>query len=346
MAWPGGRIEAWTGARQQLRNRINTEEGYDVIGDVHGQAGLLDGLLQQMGYDRERGYWGHPNRRVIFVGDLIDRGPNQVRTLRAAKDMVDAGSALIVSGNHEFNAIAYATPDPDKPGAFLRPHTPGKNRQHEAFLSEIVFGSDDHTTWTDWFMTLPLWLDLDVLRVVHACWDPAAMEGLSDQVTATNSLTDDLVYLAIQKGTREWGAIEHLLKGPELDLEVLYLDKGGEHRSAARMNWWSSDAKSLADLAYIPPGTTTIDGAPYPLLSNEPIDRPVAPYVDDIPVFYGHYWMPKDETPTKTADSTVCVDYSAGKGGPLAAYRWSVGEELTNDRFVRFSTSGESSPGG
>ncbi len=326
-----------TGAHKLLSQRINNEEGFDVIGDVHGQADLLDGLLQQMGYEQASGCWSHPNRRAIFVGDLIDRGPQQVRTLRTVKAMVDAGSALIVSGNHEFNAIAYATAHPDKPDEFLRPHKECKTRQHEAFLAEVKFGSEDHQTWIDWFMTMPLWLDLDGLRIVHACWDPSAMEVLADQVSSTNCLTDDLVYLATQKGSKEWGAIEHLLKGPELDLEVPYLDKGGERRSAARMNWWSSDATSLADLAYIPPGTTTIDGLPYPPLSSDPIDRPVAPYIDDIPVFYGHYWMPKDETPMKTADSTICVDYSAAKGGPLVAYRWSLGEELSDDRFVHFS---------
>jgi hypothetical protein len=50
------------------------------------------------------------------------------------------------------------------------------------------------------------------------------------------------------------------------------------------------------------------------------------------PVFFGHYWMtgqPSPQSPT-----AVCVDYSAGKGGPLVAYRWDAGEALTTDRFV------------
>ncbi len=317
--------------------RINAEEGFDVIGDVHGQGDLLDGLLHQMGYDNSGGYWKHPLRRVIFVGDLIDRGPKQVRVLQTAKAMTEAGSARVVLGNHEFNAIAYARPNLDETGTFLRPHTSGKTRQHEAFLAEIKFKSDDHKIWIDWFMTLPLWLDLDAIRVVHACWDLVAMDALAELTTDTDCLTDELVLLATRKGTREWSAIEHLLKGPEIDLTIPYLDKSGDLRSAARMNWWSSGADSLRELAYIPPGTTTVDGRPYPPLGDEPVHRPVAAYTDKIPLFYGHYWMPKDETPSRTSEATVCVDYSAAKGGPLVAYRWSDGLDLTDDRFVRFA---------
>ena len=55
--------------------------------------------------------WAHDERQAIFVGDLIDRGPEQIESVRIAQTMVEAGSAQIVLGNHEFNAIAYATPD-------------------------------------------------------------------------------------------------------------------------------------------------------------------------------------------------------------------------------------------
>jgi hypothetical protein len=51
----------------------------------------------------------HPDRQAIFVGDLIDRGPRQVESVEIVRSMVDAGAAQIAMGNHEFNAIAYAT---------------------------------------------------------------------------------------------------------------------------------------------------------------------------------------------------------------------------------------------
>ena len=79
---------------------------YDVIGDVHGHADRLEALLQKMGYSHRAGAWRHPERTAIYVGDLIDRGPHQVRTLEMVRAMIDAGSARATMGNHEFNAIA------------------------------------------------------------------------------------------------------------------------------------------------------------------------------------------------------------------------------------------------
>ena len=82
-------------------------QGYDVIGDVHGHADKLVALLTVMGYEDRDGCWRHPTRQAIFVGDLVDRGPKQLETVSIARSMVASGSALIVAGNHEFNAIAW-----------------------------------------------------------------------------------------------------------------------------------------------------------------------------------------------------------------------------------------------
>jgi hypothetical protein len=95
--------------------------GYDVIGDVHGHAPKLRGLLEALGYRERDGAYEHPERRAVFVGDLIDRGPEQLETLRVARHMVDVGSALIVLGNHEFNAVAWATPNGE--GRWCRDHS-------------------------------------------------------------------------------------------------------------------------------------------------------------------------------------------------------------------------------
>ena len=48
--------------------------GFDIIGDVHGQASKLEALLEGMGYRLKAGAFQHPHRRAIFVGDYIDRG--------------------------------------------------------------------------------------------------------------------------------------------------------------------------------------------------------------------------------------------------------------------------------
>jgi protein phosphatase len=94
--------------RTRLFNDLRHETGpFDVIGDVHGCRAELEQLLTELGYDLERDDAGrpagarHPDRRAIFVGDLVDRGPDTPGVLRLVMGMVAAGTALCVSGNHE-----------------------------------------------------------------------------------------------------------------------------------------------------------------------------------------------------------------------------------------------------
>jgi protein phosphatase len=85
-------------------DRSREEGPFDVIGDIHGCAGELELLLRRLGYGRSssRRAYRHPEgRRVIFLGDLVDRGPHVVRTVRLAMRMVAEGIALCVPGNHE-----------------------------------------------------------------------------------------------------------------------------------------------------------------------------------------------------------------------------------------------------
>ena len=86
------------------------QAGYDIIGDIHGHARTLEALLGRLGYSLFDGVYRHPERKVIFLGDFIDRGPHQRGVIRIVRPMIERGSALAVMGNHEFNAIAYATP--------------------------------------------------------------------------------------------------------------------------------------------------------------------------------------------------------------------------------------------
>ena len=75
---------------------------FDVVGDVHGCGDELEELLALLGYARDPlGVYRHPSRRAVFVGDLVDRGPRVVDVLRTAMDMVAAGAAFAVPGNHD-----------------------------------------------------------------------------------------------------------------------------------------------------------------------------------------------------------------------------------------------------
>ena len=152
---------------------------FDIIGDIHGCHLSLVTLLETLGFTQEDGVYRHPDRQAVFLGDFIDRGPGQCEVLAIVRKMIGSGSALSVMGNHEFNAIAYATPDENNSG-FLRPHTDKNNKQHRAFLEAYA---DDPASYQDaiaWFKTLPLWLDLGDIKVIHACWDNEAIERIKD----------------------------------------------------------------------------------------------------------------------------------------------------------------------
>lgn len=142
----------------------------DVIGDIHGQYDKLVGLLAHLGYRDRGGAWRHPDRSIILVGDLIDRGPKQFSTVDLVRRMVDAGSARCVMGNHELDAILWASADPQRPGKYLRDRrNTGNQQQHEVFLTQVGEDSPLHDEIIAWLKTLPLWLDLRGLRIVHAC---------------------------------------------------------------------------------------------------------------------------------------------------------------------------------
>ena len=92
--------------RQPVWNNKKHETGpFDIIGDVHGCFDELLLLLQQLGYSVERGdrfSVVHPeNRRLVFVGDLVDRGPNSPDVLHLVMDVVGAGQGFCVVGNHD-----------------------------------------------------------------------------------------------------------------------------------------------------------------------------------------------------------------------------------------------------
>jgi hypothetical protein len=316
--------------------------GYDIIGDVHGCASMLVERLTDLGYARRQGVGAylHPDYHAVFVGDLIDRGPQQRETLELVKAMVDAGTASIVMGNHEFNAVAYATELPDSPGRFLRTHSEKNTKQHRAFLDQLT--ESQRNFYVDWFKTLPLWLTLpnpdDAIpggtsaRVVHACWHAESISAVEDACGGNWIRKPDQWILANDRVSELYRAVEVLLKGPEIPVKPYGLegfrDKDGHPREEARLCWWKGDSKRVDELLEhykSDPKAAEIvigdDDAAYSYL-----------YRETVPVFYGHYW--RKDIPEHTDDFTVytaCVDFSAvvsrnasaGTRAPtLVAYRW------------------------
>jgi protein phosphatase len=104
-------VDAATIERQPLWNNRKTEHGpFDIVGDVHGCFDELLELLDRLGcaitVDGDRHVVSPPEgRKLIFVGDLVDRGPGTPQVLRLISAMVDAGQAFCVPGNHDVKLV-------------------------------------------------------------------------------------------------------------------------------------------------------------------------------------------------------------------------------------------------
>jgi hypothetical protein len=291
---------------------------YDLVGDIHGHAHELEQLLKQMGYRPKGKGYAHPDRTLIMIGDLIDRGPQQQRVVEIARAMMESGDAIVLMGNHEFNAICYATLN--ESGGYVRPHIDKNTRQHQVFLEAFPFGSQCHEEVIGFFKQLPLWLELDELRAIHACWHDPSMEVLAPWVDDNNRLHNDQFYQHYAvKSDPLYAAVECLLKGPEVSLPAgaRFADKDGIVRSEARICWWQLNKGPAASLAIKPELHDAYD------LSAQYRQASEFEYQDSSkPAFFGHYWQ-RDFDPANTRDQRAfCLDYSIAKQGQLVAARW------------------------
>jgi protein phosphatase len=111
-------VDTATVERVPLYNDKRHEHGpFDIIGDVHGCCDELEALLRQLGYEvvstapggpalTSGAVYTHPlGRKAVFVGDLVDRGPRVLDTVRLARNMIAAGAAFCVPGNHDMKLM-------------------------------------------------------------------------------------------------------------------------------------------------------------------------------------------------------------------------------------------------
>lgn len=321
---------------------------YDVIGDIHGQANKLKGLLDKLGYTLTehpslgvRYYQPPKGHQAIFIGDLIDRGPQQLETLEIVYAMIDAGVAKAIMGNHEYNALAYATLDKtamqqstSEKKHYLRSHNETHNRQHQAFLDEVPFGSEHHHYWLKRFAELPLWLETEQACFVHACWDIDKMAVLKPMLTADNAITEEALQRTGQKHSVEYDALERVLKGVEIALPEgrSFTDKDGAVRHRVRVRWWEDQlqGRRIVDIARAP----SSDLAQIPeqaLVHNLDFELKT-----DKPIFIGHYWL--NGNPEPLSSQVVCTDYSAAATGHLTAYRFDSSKPypLSAANFIQY----------
>jgi len=296
---------------------------YDIFGDIHGHANALEALLIKLDYKLVNGVYQHEKHKVIFLGDFIDRGPHQKKVIEIVRPMIEQGFAMSVMGNHEFNAICYASTGSD--GNPLREHSVKNFEQHEAFLDAYPDKEERHEI-ISWFKTLPVFIETDGIRIVHACWNNPALTELASYLDERNSIKDDAYELSSQKGSVPFEAIEVLLKGPEVGLPegVSFKDKDNTNRMSARIKWWSGKQDEIKKRLHLGKELTQADK-----LDQVIIDDSYHYAEEHNPVFVGHYWL-NDAVPSPLSDNCACLDYSVARKGKLVAYKWR-GERLLQD---------------
>jgi hypothetical protein len=140
----------------------------DIVGDVHGEYQALLSLLGHLGYDAAG---VHPDgRKLVFVGDLCDRGPDSVGVVLHVQKLVQSGHAFAVLGNHELNLLRGDAKDGS--GWFFDERLEADRR----YLPFTRPGPGEREKIIEFIKDLPLALERDDLRVVHAAWQPEEIE--------------------------------------------------------------------------------------------------------------------------------------------------------------------------
>ncbi len=324
----------------------------DIVGDLHGQYAALEALALRLGYAVDSD-WDHPDGRVLlFVGDLVDRGPESLAVAERVRSLVERGQALCLMGNHEYNLVCWWL------GISKQRHS------NKETVEQIEAQRDRWTPVLDFFKGLPIALELPGLRVVHACWHAPSLRLIDaaigwpapESVSAPGPGPARALLPWLRIGTPFLGGVRHpelptesnelsgdlphavLMKGPERSAVQPFEDVEGKERDKERTCWW--------------------------LLSESP-DVP-----SDRPIAIGHYWggpplggalapphpsgtpelrqwcealaaqlPPQGELPLEpgwasggSSPTAVCVDFNgmtryAGDGrGWAGALRWPEGE--------------------
>ncbi len=135
----------------------------DIIGDIHGEIDALSALLDVLGY-RPDGQ--HPSgRKLVFVGDFCDRGPDSVAVIHQARRLIENGAAQAVLGNHEINLLVEDAKDGS--GWYFDQRFESDQTYYAPFVRASAAERQEIHAF---FNSLPLALAREDLRIVHAAW--------------------------------------------------------------------------------------------------------------------------------------------------------------------------------
>jgi len=298
---------------------------YDIIGDVHGHAPLLKKLLLQLGYQKTEAGYKHPERKAIFVGDFINRGPEIRKTVRIVRTMVENQNAMAILGNHEINAIIYHL-------KFKKDDLLVKAPQ-KFFMSlfktinEFSGHADEWADHLKWFRTLPLYINLNVIRVVHACWSEPAILILKTNLPEGKIKKSVFREMYRNSKSELTQSIWTLTKGIDFKLpgDLKIINNKGVSPRSFRMRWWEQPKnKTFEEMSFESKFVLPSYTIPEQIVPQD------YPYPDNAPiVFFGHYCRFKG--PHIIKPNICCVDSCVAGTNILTAYRWN-GEKVLDER--------------
>ncbi len=292
----------------------------DLIGDIHGELDAMEAVLGHLDYRPDGSH--ADGRRMVFLGDLIDRGPDSPGVVRRIAEFADRGRASTVLGNHDLNALAGLR---KRENTWLFGHGPSP---HE----KPVASDRERDEILAFLGAQPLAMERDDLRVVHACWHAAALREVASAPGPAEAMANHRARIreryagepdctAVNLAHQNENPMKLITSGPEVRAPAPFF-AGGKVRHEARHPWWET-------------------------------------YDDAIPVVFGHYWriplsaLQKDDGllscyPLHSMlgrGAAICIDYSVGgraaerklgrTTGPytcrLAALRWPERELVFDD---------------
>jgi len=301
----------------------------DIIGDVHGEYDALEKLLVQLGYDREGA--SVDGRRLVFLGDLVDRGPDSPAVVDKVMALVREDKAYCLMGNHELN-ILLNKPLPGN-GWFIQPNPVEKAGEFHS--APVAPGRVDD--YRRFFASLPLVLEHDSLRLVHACWHGPSVARLRSDVgrhapvtalyeqyeaeVARQRNSAELAHMVEQE--RNFYAVS--LQDPDWVAELLPAHAEAEviGQMSNPIRVLSSGAVHAADRPFFAMGQWRM------IYRTRWWDS----YDDDVPVIIGHFWRRFDDAAERISGvfgrdvfegisshawmgrrkNVYCVDYSVGQ---------------------------------
>lgn len=296
----------------------NLEKALDFVGDIHGNAYKLKLLLDKLGYLKTENEWKHPeNRKLVILGDFINAGFESKEVLSLLKELWTAKLAYILLGNHEYylawNYFRFGK-EVFKKGSSLE-------KDYQRFLSEFRDDENLLIKYCDWIYNLPLFLENDYFRAVHAYWS-RKNDKILKKYSNLKELWGVFDNMKKKKAKKIRKAISETLSGK---MAVFFDPCRMEKPEQYRVKWWRNNlyGKNLADCIQ----TNQTIKCPSVIVDSH-ILPDFEPYSEnEKPVFFGHYWL--QTLPCLLRNNACCLDFGAAKGGYLTAYRWN-GEKILN----------------